>query len=330
MKIGEELYEKLSIDIINENNLKNIKNELTSNAKQQIEKIKKSQDEFNFSILYGPKELSEVRVNEIKSDEIIFDVVKYDIIEIDETGDGNWDKQELEEIIFEKAFKIKKIKGEWIIDSIMCDRVKDDEVTVIRLSNEEKININSKLLNLSSIMCMDTLWSKAYDGNVLDSDKAKYEFILLIEDFSDEDTVKINNGSVLESYIELSKFQKYAKKYYIKELNTKELNDYIYKKEGVTYIKVSLEKLSKDYAIKAGWIVENKTEKNKTVVVNLIDPYQNRKLTSNKGEKLFLSDSLEYDSSMIKYRLIITYATNPKTQENYLISISCISPAIEE
>ena len=112
-QIGNELYEKAYLYVVDSPKKENIENKLTSNAKQQIEKIKKSEDELMVSIFDGTDVgRKEVKVKELKNNEVIFDVFHYSIVETDE-------QEERLEYTFEKAFKIIKLNGEWIIDSVI-------------------------------------------------------------------------------------------------------------------------------------------------------------------------------------------------------------------
>lgn len=110
---GNELYEKAYLYVIDSPKKENIENKLTSNAKKQIEKIKKSDDELLISIFNGTDVgRKEVKVKEIKVDEIIFDVLHYNVIETDGQEETLAKK-------YENSFIIKKNDNTWLIESVV-------------------------------------------------------------------------------------------------------------------------------------------------------------------------------------------------------------------
>lgn len=196
---------------------------------------------------------------------------------------------------------------------------------VIKLTDEEKISINEQLLLLSGIASTDYEINLSKNaGNIIRTDEEKYNFIgLLKNEIQAEDIVVISNGEINESYVEISKFQSYAKKVYNQELNLNNLKDYILIQNNITYIKVPLEGMSADYTVKADYIVENREENTKSLYVNLIDLY-NDNIKDGDVEKYSSADYLDYDETKVSYTLKITYAFNEATQENYIISIESV------
>lgn len=194
----------------------------------------------------------------------------------------------------------------------------------IKLSDEEKIAINEQLLLLSSIDSGDYTFNLSKNnGNIIETDEAMYKFMGFLNTIKTEDTVVINNGEFDESYIEISKFQEYVKKVYNQELDMNNLKNYISIQNNITYIKVPLEGMAADYAVKADYIVENKKEDTKNLYVNLVDT-SNDNIEFDDIEKYLSTNFLDYDKSKVTYTLKITYVLNKETQENYIVSIESV------
>ena len=142
--------------------------------------------------------------------------------------------------------------------------------------------------------------------------------------FFEEDITYISNGYILDPYLEISKFQKYAKQFYNKELDMNCLKKYLKVKDNSTYILANIAGLSADSAIKADYIIENKQDNTKSLYIDIIDIYSNN-FTSEEIKNYLSDDFLEYDKTKVSSTLKITYAINYETQKNYILSIETIN-----
>lgn len=142
--------------------------------------------------------------------------------------------------------------------------------------------------------------------------------------FFEEDITYISNGYILDPYLEISKFQKYAKQFYNKELDMNCLKEYLKVKDNSTYILANIAGLAADSAIKADYIIENKQDNTKSLYIDIIDIYSNN-FTSEEIKNYLLDDFLEYDKTKVSSTLKITYAINYETQKNYILSIETIN-----
>lgn len=142
--------------------------------------------------------------------------------------------------------------------------------------------------------------------------------------FLEEDITYISNGNILDPYLEISKFQKYAKQFYNKELDINYLKEYLKVKDNSTYILANIEGLEIDSAIKADYIIENKQDNSKSLYIDIIDLYSDN-FTSEETNNYLLDDFLEYDKTRVSSTLRITYAINYETQKNYILSIETIN-----
>ena len=130
---------------------------------------------------------------------------------------------------------------------------------------------------------------------------------------NDDDITYISNGYRSDPYMEISKFQEYAKQFYNKELDINSLKEYLYKKDNNTDILVTMGGLAAESTIKADYIIENKAENKKSLYIDIIDLYDDNNLTSEDINNYLLHDFLEYDKSKVSNRLKITYTMNPET-----------------
>jgi len=115
---GNELYEKAYDYILKRND--NIETLITSNAKKQLNQLKNGEEEIIFSI-FNDTDVGRVEliVSNITNDTITFNVLHYNIID----GPG---VEERLEYTFENAFKIIRENNQWVIDSVVGNRVYND------------------------------------------------------------------------------------------------------------------------------------------------------------------------------------------------------------
>ena len=220
-----------------------------------------------------------------------------------------------------------EVQQELTNESTIQGNIENNQIITKELTAKEKSDINKKLsqsLNLSAINYAETLIKNInVGGEILNSDKSRYELLLLADGFLNDDITYISNGYISDQYMEISKFQEYAKKIYNKELNTSSLKEYLYKKDNNTYILVTMGGLAAESAIKADYIIENKAENSKSLYLDIIDLYDNN-LTSEEINNYLSHDFLNYDKTKVSHKLKITYTINSKTQEYYILSIESI------
>ena len=187
----------------------------------------------------------------------------------------------------------------------------------IELTNKEKIDFNNKFSQLT------TKGAVAFPNttNLIETDEGKYKFICLIkyDDLHDdkESILVEKNDRPDDRFLPVQKFQKYVKDFYGTALNISNLKNYIYNKNGISYINISIEGLVAEYAVKTDYIVENTQTNERSLYINLIDINQ---INIDKVDQYLSKDFLDYDRSKISQILKVTCKIDSSNNDEYVIT----------